>query len=351
MSTQTVSRINRLTAVEEPRPFTAGEYIMRLCNPSGGEPPWENSPLRGFLGGAPKMANALISTTRLASMVAAPSIDVLAEWYLHDWSVLTKSAEQTRAFLFAIIDSQMSVTGPPTSTADITLPRAMADARQDLCKSLMIGDLGGGGSVLTAQLCAKPLNEAFAHCKEDITKRANDLATEIFKELVLGAARGTFGYCDWTSPSTCSYVRHEFEIRFTDTKIEQRDAMKLTVTRHFEKWRAANEVHLLRANQITGFPESFGWPAPLWAALSKMPPFLRSFVKTVAGTMIKKRIVKWKFGEGVHVSEIPKPVEVPLRAPHKDPAVCIGPIVLSGFDCLGIELHKKEPGWFARLMG
>src|SRR5262249_18591901 len=97
----------------------------------------------------------------------------------------------------------------------------------------------------------------------------------------------------------------------------------------YEKWIACSHVTLINAKCLRGTPEQLKWPRALWEALARMPRFLRSFVRTGAGTLVKKRIISWKLGEGTHVADH----EVKLGEVHEDPFVCLGPIVLGGWDC------------------
>jgi len=118
------------------------------------------------------------------------------------------------------------------------------------------------------------------------------------------------------------------ELEFGPPTISRPSQGAILVHRDYEKWIAMNEVHLNDAKTLSGTPESLSWPKSLWGAVGRAPRFLRPFLRTIVGTVVKKRITKWKIGDGTHVSE----VEVRQKAPNADPSVILGPVVLAGWD-------------------
>jgi hypothetical protein len=340
MSTQQVSRISRIseaTTVKTPQAACAADYISGVLARKNHESrfvvPGNGSHIPFITNIRQKMEAGIVRDMWFPSATSAQTLTQLAERYLKDIEVLSKREAECRAFFRSLLDARISTQHPLAAIGDIGLERALTDSRREFCESMIKFNVDHADNKLTAELCGESLGHVFRMCQIDIGGRVSCLAFAVLKELVSGVAEGLYGTLGWPSPTTCWYVRSEFELRFSEPSI-QRDALTVIEKRNYEKHIALNEVHLVEARSLSTMPENLNWPRPLWNALAKMPLFLRPLARTVVGTMTKKRIIRWKIGDGVHidVSKIPEPQNVPMRQPWFDPCVVIGLAVLGGWE-------------------
>jgi hypothetical protein len=92
---------------------------------------------------------------------------------------------------------------------------------------------------------------------------------------------------------------------------------------------------------LRGIPGWLELPRTVQSVVDAIPPILHPEIGTVVGTMVKEREISWL------VDEVSYPADrvLPLLALLFDPAIVIGPVVLTGWE---MPEHSR-PGWWMHL--
>jgi len=95
------------------------------------------------------------------------------------------------------------------------------------------------------------------------------------------------------------------------------------------------------AARLAGIPGWLELPPAVDHVARAIPRIVWRHLSTVVGTMIREREIMWLAG----AVRLPEDLVRPLREPVIDPAIAIGPIVLTGWE----TPEHRQPGWWMRL--
>lgn len=184
-------------------------------------------------------------------------------------------------------------------------------------------------NVATAPLVARPPAEVHEACRRDVEDRCRGLADYVVDCLLAGIEHGLFGLVAWPGPDACCYARNERRLWLQGHWSGSR----------YECWHVVKEVHLMQAMTLRGVPGWLDTPPHIGRVVKAIPRSLVPFVDTVIGTMIREREHSWRVGE---VQYQPHQRVAPQPAPVFDPALVIGPVVLTGYER---PAHAKPRWW------
>jgi hypothetical protein len=188
-----------------------------------------------------------------------------------------------------------------------------------------------GPHIISADFLVTRRDSALADCQADISRRCEAAAQCIWEALMRGLSSGLLGLVAWHSPDVCWYVRNERRLR-----LKSRWHWET-----YEHWHVCKEVHLMDAMHLAGIPGWLELPRPVQNVVDAIPPILHPEIGTVVGTMVKEREISWLAGEVSYPAER----VLPQRRLVFDPAIVIGPVVLTGWE---MPEHSR-PGWWMQL--
>ncbi len=188
-----------------------------------------------------------------------------------------------------------------------------------------------GPSIIGAEFLVGDRASILAACQQDIARRCEAAAMYVWERLMQGLGSGLLGMVSWHSADVCWYVRGEHRLRLKGDWAQN----------HYEHWEVCKEVHLMDAMHLAGIPGWLDLPRTVQNVVDAIPPLLHPEFGTVVGTMVKEREISWLAGE----VRFPAERVLPQRRLVFDPAVVIGPVVLTGWE---LPEHAR-PGWWMQL--
>jgi hypothetical protein len=207
-------------------------------------------------------------------------------------------------------------------------------ARARFARELFIPKDAGevlGPSIIDAELLVGDRGSVLAACQHDIARRCEAAAEYLWESLMRGLGSGLLGMVAWHAADVCWYVRGEHRLRTRGHWTQN----------GYEHWEVCKEVHLMDAMHLAGIPGWLDLPRTVQGVVDAIPPILHPEIGTVVGTMVKEREISWLAGEVSYPAER----VLPQRRLVFDPAIVIGPIVLTGWE---LPEHTR-PGWWMRL--
>lgn len=196
-------------------------------------------------------------------------------------------------------------------------------------------------SVVTAQLVAQPSKTVYEALEDDLVNRISRIITHVFAVLHKGFQQAWYGPISWTGETTCEFIYFTSPILFLGTTQETEATAKSlkTVTRHrFQHRRGYHQQHLMCAKMASGLPPSGLLPPRIRHLVESLPRFLESVVSTVDGLLVAERIVEWDEG----TSETTHEVVLPHPRLAADPAIVVGPYVLTGWSDRDFDGDNKS---------
>jgi hypothetical protein len=329
----------------------------RGVKPTWGEsgdrsPQWRASRELAKAGFFERLKSQLLSltTTRCTRLAGIAPLSWIVGRYVGDVAMLDDQVDAFNRMFAVIADSQTRVSGTIDSlpsydaTADGRLyvvddGRARAAAQAERSRARFARDLftptGAGEvlgpSIIGAEFLAHDRGSILDACQADIARRCEAAATYLWESLMRGLGGGLLGLVSWHSEDLCWYVRGEHHLKPKGDRARN----------SYEHWEVCKEVHLMDAMHLAGIPGWLDLPRPVQNVVDAIPPLLHPELGTVVGTMVKEREISWLAGEVSYPGER----VLPQRRLVFDPAVVVGPVVLTGWE---LPEHSR-PGWWMQL--
>ena len=290
---------------------------------------------------ARKLHDQLLSKMKTHGCTSSMPKQRIVSAYLSDMTALDEQLvqfdEMCRALArnhirFLELSDRLEMTGPQVGSVqqqafETTLNKVVGAQRVIM-----------GISVVTADLMAESQDYILLIVQRDVSRRVEVLVAHLVGSLINGMTSGLYGIAVWPGVSSTWYVRNDHLLKLASTKTTNTSFDRMTVNHRYEQWMRCNEVHLMDAVRLCGIPGWLEYPPNIQEALDKIAPLFKAHVSTIVGTMIRKREISWCVG-AMNISE---DILLPQPAPIYDPAIAIGPIVLTGWEK---ESHRIRRWW------
>lgn len=336
----------------QPKPLNVGDYIaaVRGDTPLWGQgefrtPQWLAGTELVSLGVKDKLSsvlNAQLRTPLLDGLSSPPKTHAVIEAYLADVSRIDGEVSAFRTMLDTIARNQTFVydqSGRPQPIAswhDIN-----REVFLNVQRTRRLGPPQLGAPVVSADLVAGGGEGVRVACAQDVRRRVESAAGHVVEGLVDGLGSGLLGVVSWPSTDTCCYVRNEQQLFWTSDSERMLGERRREITQSYEHWMLCKAVDLMDAMHLKGIPGWLELPERVAEVAASIPCLLHPFVGTVLGTMIRCREIRWFVANRQYSHE----QAVPQARPVPDPAITIGPVVLTGWE----SPEHFEPGWWAKL--
>jgi hypothetical protein len=280
-------------------------------------------------------ASLRMSTTNSCS---GSGIHAIIERYLSDVSRLNAELAAFNSLLYAIAWNQTFEYTQRGSTFGVEEARAslVDQLSASWCLACNLGP-----SVISAGLVTLGRDTVIIQCQDDIARRIQVMAAHVVQSLIDGVASGLLGVVAWPGVETCWYVRNEHRLNLKSETREQITDVRDMVQQSYDHWMACREVHLMDAIHVKGIPGWLDLPERVRNVTRSIPRLLHPFIGTVVGTMICCRDIQWFVANRQHKHEVERPQQQLVF----DPAIVIGPVVLTGWE----SPEHFRPGWWATL--
>lgn len=334
-----------------PKPLNVADYIAAvrgdLAPWGAGEfktPQWQAGTDLVALGIKDKLTgvlNAELLTPRLNASSSPPSTHKVIEAYLADVSRIDGELNAFRTMLETIIRNQIflfaSPEQPPIPAS--SHPLVSGPLLNEL-RAKQVGQAQLGSPIVSAELVAGGHEFVRVACAQDIGRRVEAAASHVVDSLIDGLRTGLLGLVSWPSANTCWYVRNEHQLHWAGQSERTLSVDRVEVTHHYDHWMLCKAVDLMDAMHLKGIPGWLELPERVANVAATIPCLLHPFVGTVVGTMIRCREIKWFVANRQYSHE----QAVPQARPVVDPAITIGPVVLTGWE----SPEHFKPGWWAK---
>lgn len=338
--------------VHQPKPLNVAEYIAAVRGDTAlwglGEfktPQWQAGTELASLGIKDKLSNVLnaqLQTPLLNGSSPHPTTYKVIEAYLSDVSRIDGELGAFRTMLDTIARNQTFLFA---ESGGLEAPGSWRDAYH----ATFVNELRGkqlralqlGSPIVSAELVSSGSESVRTACAQDISRRVESAAVHVVECLIDGLGTGLLGVVSWPSTDTCWYVRNEHQLHWKQNTNTLLTEDRMEVTDFYEHWMLCKAVDLMDAMHLKGIPGWLELPERVANVAASIPCLLHPFLGTVVGTMIRCREIRWFAANRQFTHE----QAVPQARPVVDPAITIGPVVLTGWE----SPEHFKPGWWAKL--
>ena len=207
-------------------------------------------------------------------------------------------------------------------------------------------------NIVTARLASLPISDLKVQLEKDIDAKVEGVCTHILAQLVQSVDQQVLSFIEWYGDGACSYQRftRRFEVEQNSTETVSRrlefnesgfrENLKVRTNGKTNRVLCRHIQHLVNAKSNYLAESEVLIPREQQAIVNSIPAWLSPLVRIVEGTLIRETLIEQNLS--VHEWET---TEDKVQW-HNDPAIILGPFVLSSWGPKEISeelvLNQKE---------